>query len=98
LNSASQLIQYDPECHASEIEIGGEKFQFKLLRRLEPKCDLALESPIAFCDCVERRSIRKEPILRAWQAEMFAQSFAFIIAPKQVAALQFWHDLPDEIV
>src|SRR5258707_11052063 len=43
-------------------------------------------------------SIGKEAILRARQAEMFAQRRPFVVAPKQATVLQLWDDVLDEIV
>src|SRR5205085_10484242 len=41
---------------------------------------------------------REEAVLRAGQAEIFAQRLAFILAAEQTAALQFRHDPVDKIV
>ena len=37
-------------------------------------------------------------VFRAWQAEIFAQGFAFVLAPEQAAPLQFWHHLRADVV
>src|SRR5215471_6220661 len=49
-------------------------------------------------EALSEAALFEETVLGAWQAQILAQGLAFVFSAEEAAALQFGHDLVDEIV